>query len=347
MTGKLYLRGKTWWARYSHRGREYRFSCETESREKAQAKLDVNIAKLSVNGMLSPRNVRLETLINDLMGEYQATNRGGMAVACERNWRLHLEPFFHRAKVSELGTSDFTEYRNHRLEHGAAHASINHELGFVISAYKLGYRSTPPKVERMPYIKLTKLDNARKTFITDEQRDALFAAASKEGLWARVILEMAYLLGWRRGELLRLKVGDFNIADRTLRIAKTKNGEGREVPLTERLAMLVQQLVAGKNADDKMFPTTSGGFTVVWFRIRAAAGCPKVMFHDFRRTSARAKRAAGVPEGVIMELQGWKTAAMFRRYAIVDNTDKRRALELVDFPLQNPAQSPHNPTLSN
>ena len=49
------------------------------------------------------------------------------------------------------------------------------------------------------------------------------------------------------------------------------------------------------------------------------------------RTSARSKRHAGVPEGVIMELQGWKTSAMFRRYCIVNNEDKRRALELVDL----------------
>jgi hypothetical protein len=29
-----------------------------------------------------------------------------------------------------------------------------------------------------------------------------------------------------------------------------------------------------------------------------------------------------------MQMQGWKTESMFRRYAIVDQTDMQRALEL-------------------
>ena len=45
-------------------------------------------------------------------------------------------------------------------------------------------------------------------------------------------------------------------------------------------------------------------------------------FHSFRRTAARDKRAAGVDTSVIMEEQGWKTDAIFRRYAIIDRADK-------------------------
>jgi integrase len=43
--------------------------------------------------------------------------------------------------------------------------------------------------------------------------------------------------------------------------------------------------------------------------------------HDFRRTAARNLIRAGVPEHVVMQLCGWKTDAMFRRYAIVDERD--------------------------
>jgi len=44
--------------------------------------------------------------------------------------------------------------------------------------------------------------------------------------------------------------------------------------------------------------------------------------HDLRRSAAKALRAAGVPESVIMKAGGWKTAAMFRRYAIVSSADQ-------------------------
>lgn len=49
--------------------------------------------------------------------------------------------------------------------------------------------------------------------------------------------------------------------------------------------------------------------------------------HDFRRTAARNLIRAGVPQHVVMKLCGWKTNAIFRRYAIVDERDLRDAVE--------------------
>jgi integrase len=155
---------------------------------------------------------------------------------------------------------------------------------------------------------------------------------------------MAYLLGWRRGELSELRVSNVDIIDRIIRIDDSKNGDARETPMTERLAMLIQQLISGKQADEKIFPSRAT-IERKWKKIRAAAGCAKVKMHDWRRTSARTKRAAGVPEGVIMDLMGWKTAAMFRRYAIVNQDDERRALDLVESATGQSARNPHNSPL--
>jgi integrase len=48
--------------------------------------------------------------------------------------------------------------------------------------------------------------------------------------------------------------------------------------------------------------------------------------HDFRRTAARNLIRAGVAQHIVMQLCGWKTDAMFRRYAIVDERDLRDAV---------------------
>ena len=45
------------------------------------------------------------------------------------------------------------------------------------------------------------------------------------------------------------------------------------------------------------------------------------MFHDLRRSGARALRRLGVDELTIMALGGWKTRSMFARYSIVDTQD--------------------------
>ena len=50
------------------------------------------------------------------------------------------------------------------------------------------------------------------------------------------------------------------------------------------------------------------------------------IFHDFRRTASRNMIAAGVPQAVAMKITGHRTDSMFRRYAIVNEEQKREAL---------------------
>jgi len=52
--------------------------------------------------------------------------------------------------------------------------------------------------------------------------------------------------------------------------------------------------------------------------------------HDLRRSAAKAARRAGVPESVVMQMGGWLTAAVFRRYAIVSSADQRAAVEMLE-----------------
>ena len=67
-----------------------------------------------------------------------------------------------------------------------------------------------------------------------------------------------------------------------------------------------------------------------WENLCTAAGVPALLFHDMRRTAARNLRAAGVPEEIIMRIAGWKTSSIFKRYAIVDKTDVRAALQQLE-----------------
>ncbi len=51
-----------------------------------------------------------------------------------------------------------------------------------------------------------------------------------------------------------------------------------------------------------------------------------MLVHDLRPTAARAFRRAGVSEGEIMKLCGWRTRSMFDRYNIIDEADLAAAV---------------------
>ena len=71
-------------------------------------------------------------------------------------------------------------------------------------------------------------------------------------------------------------------------------------------------------------------FRATWSNLTKAAGLEGTLIHDLRRSGARQLRRAGVPESVVQKIGGWKTAAMFKRYAIVSDGDIRSAISRLE-----------------
>lgn len=329
--GSLYLRGNTWWMTFNRNGKQFRVSSGTDNKSIAKGKLKIETQKAMSGSFIPPdkRKITIADLVTDLLAHFERVGKSAFKADCKSRWDSRLKATFGDAKAADLGTAGMNAYRDEWAATGKSHTTINRDLQVLRRAYKLAAECEPPKVERIPKFKLMKEDNARKVFISEEQVDKLRMAASREGLWARVLIEMAMLYGWRRGELLSLRTQDVNLAENTIRLQTSKNGEPREVPMTTSIKTLITPLVINGSPSDSLFPIID--FRCFWRRLCkgiATPGKAGITFHDFRRTAARTKRAAGVSESVVMELQGWKTSAMFRRYAIVNNADKMKALQM-------------------
>ena len=129
-----------------------------------------------------------------------------------------------------------------------------------------------------------------------------------------------------------MRVNQVDVAQRVIRLepGTTKNRDGREVMMTDEVFTLLSALVHGKSGEDHVFTRPSGrrvcDFRVTWKNACAHGGMPDLLFHDLRRTGARNLRRAGVAEGIIMKIGGWRTRSVFERYAIVSRSDMNDAI---------------------
>lgn len=223
--------------------------------------------------------------------------------------------------------------------------------------FRLGMQATPAKVLRLPAFPKLKENNVRQGFLEDGHFRKLVEGAE---LWFRALIECGRTYGWRVSELLGLHVRQVDLAQRVIRLepGTTKNSEGREVVMTNTVYILLSACVTGKTADEFVFTRKNGNpvrdFRITWENACVRAGVGKVIcvscnqpkisgkrcaecsekqskyvgliFHDLRRTAARNLRRAGIAEGVIMRIGGWKTRSVFERYAIVSRSDMADAM---------------------
>jgi integrase len=314
---------------YYRNGKRIRESTGSTDWKVADQKLRRRLAEISTGTYVGPQTEKI--LVSELWEPYrrdQEINKR-KAKSTKGRWVLHLEPFFGWRRVVSVGTDELDKYVDERMKEGAANATINREMALLRKMFRLGHFAKPQKVVSLPKFPHLTEDNVRLGFLEPEQFTKMAAAATQ--LWLRAMLEIFHTYGWRRREVVSMRVRqvDFAADVITLPVGSTKNKKGREVPMTATVRTLLAECVRGKQPDDFLF-TRNGrpvrDFRDSWSVLCDAAGAPGLLVHDMRRTAVRNLRRAGVDESVIMTISGHKTASVFKRYNIVDSRDRREAL---------------------
>jgi len=186
------------------------------------------------------------------LGDYRINGWKSLSEA-ESRWRVHLKPFFGDLRAVEVSSDLVARYVDARQKAEAQNATINRELACLKHMYRLGQCMTPPKVHRIPLFPKLREGNIRKGFLDDAAYSRL--ANGNSELWFRSLLEVARTYGWRKGELLRMKVREVDLLARTLRLepGTTKNRDGREVTMTNAVYALMSQCVTRKEPEDFVF----------------------------------------------------------------------------------------------
>jgi integrase len=199
--------------------------------------------------------------------------------------------------------------------------------------------------------------------------DRVLSAAEFAGLyqaaeaWVKPMLLVAYHTGMRKGEIRSLRWDQVDLKAGLMRLKSgdAKTGEGRVIPLNPALTTLfksstrylgcpgvfvnpahIEAWQASPEVVDPRYHATS--ITHAFVRASRRANVTNATFHDLRHTSTTKARHAGIDHLTIMNMTGYRTMSVFKRYSTVDEADLRQAMRQMDTYMD---PSPEIDTASN
>jgi integrase len=188
----------------------------------------------------------------------------------------------------------------------------------------------------MPRIRLLPENNARQGFADARQVAAICRHLSPD---LGDAVQFMFITGWRsRSEVLPLRWQQVDLVGGFVRLepGMTKNTEGRAFPLIPELrALLERRQVITRRCERAQgriivhvfhrYGRPIKSLRRAWVTACRKAGLPGLLPHDLRRSAVRNLERAGISRSVAMKLTGHKTEAIYRRYAIVAESDLREA----------------------
>lgn len=347
-TGSLRLRGRTWQARYTHNGKLVEVPLKPDpvtgkplTAKQARERLRELLRTASTPDHLGPDVKRLtfSDLRAGIVADYtRKNNRSGRRL---EQALVHLAQMFGQDLALRITDERVLKYIEGRQAESASSSTVNRELAVLRRMFRLHrhLRRYAPEIHLFD-----ERDNIRDGFADPAEFDALLAALRARDEGAVVdVTEFAYLTLMRRENALglqwahlTLRVESGAVVGGRVRLPGTmmKNKNPLSLVLRGRLLHIIGRRWASRIPASPFVFHRDGRrivrFEGAWRAACTAAGLAGLRFHDLRRSGARNLRRAGVPESVIQRMGGWKTRAMFLRYAITDDRDLEQAADAYD-----------------
>lgn len=192
---------------------------------------------------------------------------------------------FGETRLNRLKPEDVTRY----LRSAKGKVSANRDKALLLAAYNwvngegwidpVGYN--PARVRRNP-------EKARRRYVTDAELEALLSASGPK---LALLIELAYITGIRKSDLLRIRLAD--LQPDGLHVEQGKTGKRQVFAWTDGLRRITEAAKGLRRTVGSLwlFPgdrrpgdhMTALALRAAWERAREAAGLPDVRWHDLRR----------------------------------------------------------------
>ncbi|MCL5884845.1 MAG: site-specific integrase, partial [Deltaproteobacteria bacterium] len=156
------------------------------------------------------------------------------------------------------------------------------------------------------------------------------ALIEKASAHLKPIIVLSLETGMRKEEVLALKWDHLDFSGRSIFVEKSKNGESRNVPMSERLSAVLRKHPV-RVGSPYVFAKKKNGKRYLDVKTAFEGACDRAeivgfRFHDLRHTAASHMAMAGVPLKAIGAILGHKTSAMTDRYAHLSTAHLRDAV---------------------
>jgi len=319
---------RLWWLDYSVGGRRHREPTGMRAKADAQRLLRERIGERESGRLIgNPAKVLLSELRAQLELRYSLKENKSLRRA--KQAFDHLERVLGaERRLSDLTQDVVNDYLQRRVDdEEGARSTANYEISVLNSALSQAVENRLLAVR--PRFKLPRVRNTRQGFFNEGEFAAVLLGLPTD---VRPVVEFLHATGWRLSEGLKLTWDQIDWEGPAITISgdKTKGEDDRVFPFGAA-PELKQLLEARWKVKDGLFVFHRSGeriktFIKAWRTACRRAGVNGRLVHDLRRTAARNFRRAGVDEGTIMKLCGWKTRAMFDRYNVIDPRDLSEAV---------------------
>ncbi len=254
----------------------------------------------------------------------------------------HLAPFFGEWTVDRIEPDHVMAYLKRKRAAGLSTKTVQNHLMFLHGVFAFAVRrrwaATNP-VRSVDRPRSVAGGQRRIRFLQPPELEALIRSvpADTHGRVERPLYLTAAMTGLRQGELLALRwrdvdwvAGRVRVADSYTRgrLGSPKSGEGRSVPMADRVAGELErhhQASAYRDDDDLVFCHPQTGQVLDPSKLRrrlrdslSRARVHEITFHELRHTFGTQLAAAGTPLRAIQEWMGHadaKTTEIYRHYA--------------------------------
>ncbi len=272
--------------------------------------------------------------------EFSQVYLANYAKGNKRSWRddqyrldANLVPHFGRLELQDITPLEIEKYRARRLDEGVSKSTVNREITILKKMFNLAIDWNYAQQNPVLKVKLySEKDTMKERILTDEEENKLLCECPD---FLKPIIITGLHTGMRRGEILNLEWARVDLAKRTILVKHTKGGKDRLLPINETLFSALSSLTSHDGNGPWVFPNPATGkpYTEIKKSYKEAcrrAGITGLRFHDLRHTFASRLVIAGADIITLRDLLGHFSVRMTQRYTHPGQSQKVKAVELLD-----------------